>query len=77
MFIRTLIIEVAIGDTCDIDDTATDQCSDMKTACSDDGNAAKKCLCTSAYYLSSGSCADNKLDFSILDIPCIRLRIRL
>jgi hypothetical protein len=51
MFIRTLIIEVAIGDTCDIDDTATDQCSDMKTACSDDGNAAKKCLCTSAYYL--------------------------
>ena len=72
MFIRTLITEVTIGGVCDIADTATDQCSVTNTACSDDGAGAKKCLCTSDYYESSSTCLDSKLDFSILDIPCIR-----
>ena len=72
MFICTLITEVDISNTCDIDDTATDQCSNTKTACSVDANGGKKCLCTSAYYVSSTNCLDSKLDFSILDIPCIR-----
>jgi len=72
MFIRTLITEVTIDGACDIADTATDQCSVANTACSDDGAGAKKCLCTSDYYASSSTCVDSKLDFSILDIPCIR-----
>ena len=72
MFIRTLITEVAIGDTCDKDDMATDQCSVTNTDCSDDGDGASKCLCTSAYYQSGSTCSNSKLDFSILDIPCIR-----
>jgi hypothetical protein len=72
MFIHTLITEVAIGDTCEKDDTATDQCSVTNTACSDDGAGANKCLCTSAYYESGSTCHNSKLDFSILDIPCIR-----
>jgi hypothetical protein len=72
MFIRTLITEVAINNVCDIADTATDQCSDTKTACSEDSSGAKKCLCTSDYYVSSTTCQDSKLDFSIIDIPCIR-----
>jgi hypothetical protein len=72
MFIRTLITEVAIDGNCNIAYTATDQCSDAKTACSDDGNGVKKCLCTSDYYVSGTNCLDSKLDFSILDIPCIR-----
>jgi hypothetical protein len=41
MFIRTLITGLAIGGTCDIADTATDQCSTTNTACSDDGDGAK------------------------------------
>ena len=77
MFIRTLITEVAINGVCDMTDTATDQCSVANTACSDDGAGTKKCLCKSDYYESSGTCADSKLDFSILDIPCIRKRTRL
>ena len=72
MFIRTLITEVTIGGTCDIADMAEDQCSVMNTACSDDGDGAKKCLCSSNYYESSSTCHNSKLDFSILDIPCIR-----
>ena len=72
MFIRTLITEVSINNVCDIADAATDQCSDTKTACSDDSSGAKKCLCTSDYYVSSTTCQDSKLDFSIIDIPCIR-----
>ena len=72
MFIHTLITEVAIGDTCDKDDMATDQCSVTNTACSDDGAGTNKCLCTSTYYQSGSTCNISKLDFSILDIPCIR-----
>jgi hypothetical protein len=72
MFIRTLITEVSIIGVCDIADTATDQWSDTKTACSDDSSGAKKCLCTSDYYVSSSTCVNSKLDFSIIDIPCIR-----
>ena len=72
MFIRTLITEVSINNVCDIADTATDQCSDTKTACSEDSSGEKKCLCTSDYYVSSTTCQDSKLDFSIIDILCIR-----
>ena len=57
---NTCVNKVSVNATCNNTETATDQCSDANSACSDDGTGGYKCLCTSTYFDSSGTCTLRK-----------------